>query len=225
MALTQLEVDCLDGFRSGVEPPAGVGSGGDLEAWSSFTLRLLLEAARMIRRERLRFDRGSDIKTDGSPTVKIEQDVEAHLRTMVTRFAPDTTIVGEEEGGTLPAAGIAVAVDPIDGTWAFLNGTETFATSIAVFRDRKVLIGAVCNPSTGEIAYTDPDGHARLVQLSAFGEPDDAVTLPIAGAHSRLVNVHPNKTAGPLLQNLHEAWKNGEVKMVRSPGGSPAWAL
>ena len=225
MALTQLEVDCLAEFRSRAEPPAKVGSAGDIEAWSRFTLRLLLEAARMVRPERLRLDRGSEIKTDGSPTVEIEQDVEAQLRTMVARFAPDATVVGEEQGGTLPDAGIAVAVDPIDGTWAFLNGTETFATSIAVFRDRKVLVGAVCNPSTGEVAYTDPAGHARLVQLSAFGEPDDAVTLPTASAQSRLVNVHPSKTAGPLLQHLHEAWRNGEVKMVRSPGGSPAWAL
>ncbi len=225
MALTRLERDCLDGFRSRVDPPARDRFGEDIEAWAAFALRLLLEAARMLRPERLRLDRGWSVKTDGSPTVEVEQDVEVRLREFVARFAPDAAFVGEEQGGALPASGVAVAVDPIDGTWTFLNGTETFATSIAVFRDSEVLIGAVCNPSTGEIAYTDPEGHARLVQLSAFGEPDDAVTLPAVRARSRLVNVHPSKTAGPLVQKLHEAWRNGAIRMVRSPGGSPAWAL
>jgi fructose-1,6-bisphosphatase/inositol monophosphatase family enzyme len=225
MALTQLERDCIDGFRSRVDPPARERFGEDVEAWAAFTLRLLLEAARMLRPERVRLDREWGIKTDGSPTVEVEQDVEARLRELVGRFAPDAAFVGEEQGGALPASGIAVAVDPVDGTWSFLNGTETFATSIAVFRDSEVFVGAVCNPSTGEIAYTDPEGRARLVQLSTFGEPDDAVTLPAVRGRTQLVNVHPGKTAGPLVQKLQEAWGNGAIKMVRSPGGSPAWAL
>ena len=95
MALTQRELDCLDAFRSRVAPPTNANSGGELEAWSSFTVRLLLEAARLLRRERLRFDRSSALKADGSPTIQIEQDVEAQLRTMVTRFAPEATLVGE----------------------------------------------------------------------------------------------------------------------------------
>jgi fructose-1,6-bisphosphatase/inositol monophosphatase family enzyme len=225
VALTQLELDCLAAFRSRTDPPARGHYGADDEAWSVFTLRLLLEAARVLRPARLHLNKDSALKTDGSPTVQIEQDVEARLRELVAGFDPDAAFVGEEQGGTLPPRGIAVAVDPIDGTWAFLNDTETFATSIAVFRDGEVLIGAVCNPATGEIAYTDPEAHTRLVQLSAFGESDVAANLPASRAQVRLVNVHPSKTAGPLMQTLHEAWRNGEIRMVRSPGGSPAWAL
>ena len=225
MALTQLESDCLNAFRSRDEPPAGAGATGNLDIWSSFTLRLLLEAAKVLRRERLRLERDLTRKSDGSPSVKIERDVEAHLRSMVARFAPDAAFVGEEQGGTLPSKGMAVAVDPIDGTWAFLGGTETFSTSIAILRDGDAVIGAVCNPSTGEIGYTDPQGGARVIQFSAFGEPDDAMTLPTANAETRLVNIHPSKTGGPVVQGLNAAWRKGTVGMVRSPGGSPAWAL
>ena len=40
-----------------------------------------------------------------------------------------------------------------------------------------------------------------------------------------LVNVHPNRKGAWLLDTLYRAWQRAEVDMVRSPGGSPAWAL
>jgi fructose-1,6-bisphosphatase/inositol monophosphatase family enzyme len=39
------------------------------------------------------------------------------------------------------------------------------------------------------------------------------------------VNVHPSRDAASLIQNLYGAWERREVAVVRSPGGSPAWAL
>jgi len=225
MVLTQLERDCIDGFRAGTKLHEGKGSVGDVEAWSGFMLRMLLEAARALRRARIRQGGSSRLKIDGSPTVEIEHGVEAELRGLVARIAPDATFIGEESGGALPSSGLAVAVDPVDGTWAFINGMETFATSITVFRDGEAFAGAVCNPSTGEVGYTTANGNARLVQLSTFGEGDDAVTLPTAPLRTQLVNVHPSRAAGPLLQRLYEAWQDGSLRMVRSPGGSPAWAM
>ena len=225
MALTRLERDCIDGFRAGTALEEGKGSVCGEEAWSGFTLRMLLEAARALRRARIRQGGDLHLKIDGSPAIEIEQDVEAELCRLVARIAPDATFIGEESGGALPSSGLAVAVDPVDGTWAFINGMEAFTTSVTVFRDGKALVGAICNPSTGEVAYTTATGHTRLIQLSVFGEGDDAVTLPTAPARTRLVNVHPNRTAGPLLQRLYEAWQDGNLRMVRSPGGSPAWAM
>jgi fructose-1,6-bisphosphatase/inositol monophosphatase family enzyme len=85
----------------------------------------------------------------------------------------------------------------------------------------------VSNPATGEIAYAAEGGPTRIVQLSAFGEEASAQTLPLTrlDAASVLINVHPGRAAGPLLSRLYEAWAGGDVRMVRSPGGSPAWAL
>ncbi len=36
---------------------------------------------------------------------------------------------------------------------------------------------------------------------------------------------HPNRSATPLVGALYDAWRAGEIRMVRSPGGSPSWAL
>ncbi len=135
--------------------------------------------------------------------------------------------MGEETGGSLPETGLALAVDPVDGTWAFLSRTENIATTLAVFRDGNPFLGMVSNPATGEIAYATENGRTRIVQLSIFGEGDSAQSLPLSQSDGAavLVNIHPGRSSGPVIARLYEAWSAGEVRMVRSPGGSPAWAL
>ena len=117
-------------------------------------------------------------------------------------------------------------MDPIDGTWAFLSGTSTWTTTLAVFKDGKPILGMVSNPTTGEIGYATHKG-SRLVRLSVFGEKDAACTLPSRRVtdDAVLVNVHPNREALVVINALYDAWQNDHIRMVRSPGGSPAWAL
>lgn len=223
--LTKLERDSIRRFRAAAELPAGAGSSGETEAWSGFTLRMLLEAARVLRKERIRHVGNATLKLDGSPTVVVEQRVEMELSGYVSRLAPEAAFIGEEFGGTLPTGGLAVAVDPVDGTWAFINGMETYATSITVFLDGEAIVAGVGNPSTGEIAYAARNGSARLVQVSAFGEGDEGVTLPMPPGEGTLVNVHPSRAAGPVFHSLQEAWQERNVRLVRATGGSPAWAM
>ena len=227
MTLTPTERACLEALRQGAErirttDPEGV------EDWVDFGLRLLLEAGGKVREGRARLDEGEfEIKSDGSPLTRIEEEIEQLLRERLAVFAKNVAMVGEETGGALPESGFAVAIDPIDGTWAFLNGTETYSTTLAFFHDRELFLGMVSNPATGEIGYATYEGRSRLVQLSLFGEADAACSLPRlqAEAAPRLVNVHPSSHGKELVAALHEAWSRGELDMVRSPGGSPAWAL
>jgi myo-inositol-1(or 4)-monophosphatase len=117
-------------------------------------------------------------------------------------------------------------LDPIDGTWAFINHSDTFATSLSVFHDGKILIGIIVNPSTGELAYSAAGRRARLMQLSLLGEPDVGVDLPLGSTDSALlINVQPSHLAGDLFGRLHRAWKTSDVRMVKAAGGSPLWAL
>ena len=113
-----------------------------------------------------------DLKSDGSPVTELDRKVEEMVRAALATFHPETAVVGEEGGGELPIEGLAVAIDPVDGTWAFISGTGTAATTLAVFRDGVPFLGVVANPSTGEIAYAESGGEARLIQMAIFGEPD-----------------------------------------------------
>jgi myo-inositol-1(or 4)-monophosphatase len=168
-----------------------------------------------------------EIKTDGSPVTRLELEIEERIGASLSAFEPGATLVGEELGGELSDRGWSVAVDPVDGTWAFVGGTETFSTTLAVFRDGVPMLGLVANPATGEIGYAPAGGATRLLQLSVFGEDDRACTLPAPRLDPGpvLVNLHPGRRSAPLAAALYKAWASNDVRMVRSPGGSPAWAL
>jgi fructose-1,6-bisphosphatase/inositol monophosphatase family enzyme len=224
--LTVIERTAIDSHRESTEPVLPAGGGSEDKALLQ-ALRFILEAGHLVRARRGAAT-GSDVsnKKDGSPSTELEEQIELRLRKWLATVDPGVTVVGEETGGSLPPAGAAVAIDPIDGTWAFLSETETYSTTLALIRDGETTLGIVSNPATGEIAYAARGGAARLLRLSCFGEPDNACTLqPASGAGPLLVNVHPNRKGAGLQEALYRAWHLGEVKMVRSPGGSPAWAL
>jgi myo-inositol-1(or 4)-monophosphatase len=136
-------------------------------------------------------------------------------------------MIGEESGGELGASGFSVAVDPIDGTWAFLTQTESYAVTVNVFWEGAPFIGVVANPATGEVAYVGPEGPPRLIRIGLLGQADQATNLPLNSTPNdqTLVHLHPSSGGQSMANGLHRAWEGGDVRMVRSPGGSPAWGL
>lgn len=227
MKLLPLESQALSSLRDGQahtpEPAAS-----DPDGWTAFAVSIVLEAGRLVRGVRSApISQMVSFKPDGSPVSTIEKEIEALCRKRLAQFQPDARMVGEEEGGSLPTHGDAVAIDPIDGTWSLLNRTPTCAVSVCVFRDASPLLGVVLNPATGELAYGGPQRPTRLVQLSAFGEDDAGFDLPLerCGEDKILVDLHPSRSAGRVAAQLFERWSANDVNLVRMTGGSPAWAL
>jgi fructose-1,6-bisphosphatase/inositol monophosphatase family enzyme len=202
--------------------------GGSHSSAVYFGLRLLLEAGRLVRNRRNRVHAMDvEMKVDGSPATRLEAEIEDLLRELLGLASFHATVFGEETGGEVEGAGLTIAIDPIDGTWAFLSDTETYGTTLAFIRESEVELGLVSNPVSGELAYAVRGSGARLLRLSVFGEPDEGFDLPSneSASPALLVNLHPSRDAASLIQNLYGAWERREVAMVRSPGGSPAWAL
>jgi fructose-1,6-bisphosphatase/inositol monophosphatase family enzyme len=222
--LSAIEREAVEAFRGGDATEAW---DGVEDAWIAFGLRCLLESGRVLRGLATAFGERVELKEDGSPVTRVERDIEHDLRERLRRFLPAASFIGEETGGSLSSSGFAVAVDPVDGTWAFLSETSSWATVISVLRDGQPFGGFVANPVTGELAYALLGRGARLLRLSAFGEPLTAHTLPThhAGGDEVLVSLQPDSDTKALRTALHEAWRRGELSVVRSPGGSPAWGL
>ncbi len=226
MELNDLERRCLDAFRAGTDRTPRM-EGETTDDWIVFGLDLLLRSGSLVRAARLAQRTDLDYKSDGSPVTRLEERIEQELRERLKSFSPGAVVVGEETGGALPSAGVAVAIDPVDGTWAFLSRTETLATALAVFRDGAPFVGMVGNPATGEIGYASRDVQTRLLQLSVLGEGDVASALPLPRLDSgaTLVSVQPGRSTAPVIVKLYEAWQGDRIGFVRSPGGSPSWAL
>jgi myo-inositol-1(or 4)-monophosphatase len=227
--LNAVESRCLAEFHSGSELDWSEGNHlHRTDKWIRFGLHLLLEAGRMIRGAQADLSQlQATLKEDGSPTTEVEMQIEALLQSRLTTFAPSATVVGEESGGSLISSTTTVAIDPIDGTWAFLSGTQTYATTLSVFQDGAPLLGMIGNPATGEIGYAIANSTSRILQLSVFGEPEVAYTVREKDPSESpiLVNLHPSRKAGPAMNALYKSWRERKISMVRSPGGSPSWAL
>ncbi len=196
--------------------------------WLRFGLLFLIEVSRIIRKVRL--GTTSDVvsyKADGSPLLPIEREIEDLLQRRLARFAPDTVVVGEDCGGTLEHGRNSIAIDPIDGTWAFINRAETHTATLAFFRGMNPFLGMLVNPTTGELAYATSNGSTRLIQLPMQSGGAEAIDLPIERNDPNLlmVNVHPAKSAGPLMEMLFRRWLAGEVQSLKATAGSPAWSL
>lgn len=196
------------------------------DSWVQFGLQALLSVAGRIR---LLAEHAavSKVKADGSPTTVLESEIEALVRRALKDFAPGASFLGEETGGSLEEAGWTVVLDPIDGTYAYLGHTETFASVMTIFEDGEPRIGLIASPLTGEVGYAVTGERSRLLRLDVFGEGHQGVDLPQAAGEASpvLVNVHPARHAGHALDTLMEGWREKRVRMVRAPGGSPSWAL
>lgn len=225
--LNDLERASIDCYREASTAQVPVGANRE-ETAIFLGLQVMLEAGRLIR-ERRGGVKASEVvvKDDGSPATEVEQTIEATLREWLVSLGTEAVVVGEETGGSVPSRGLAVAIDPIDGTRAFLAETETFTTTLALIQDGVSFLGMVSNPTTGEIAYGAAGGESRLIRLSLFGEGDEGQSLTRASARLDpvLVNIHPSRQGRRVVQRLYQAWEDREISMVRSPGGSPAWAL
>ena len=223
---TPIEIACLEAMRRGDPPDADPAT---TDGWLRFGLALVLEACRTIRAGWNEAVAGTVTrKSDGTPGLALEREVEAVVRERMAAFAPSVPIVGEECGGRLPESGWALAVDPIDGTWAFFNGTEMACCSLGLFRDGEAVAGVVGNPATGEVAYGGGRFRSRLLRVSLFGEGDRATDLPVVPDRHReplLVSVHPGREQPSLLARSLRAWVEGGVSAIRAPGGAPAWGI
>ncbi len=109
---------------------------------------------------------GVEIRTkpDRSPVTSADLEVNRILESALLGAFPDDGWLSEESPDT--AARLSKSrvwiVDPIDGTRAFIRRRPHFVVSAALVRDGRPVLGAVYNPSTGEL-FTAQEGHgARL---------------------------------------------------------------
>lgn len=224
-SLSSSERRALARFRAGEAiAPRGSGDSGE---WVDFGLRSMLDACRHLRLGVLAAGDAVDVKHDGSPATRLEHEVEEAIRAKLDTFDASVAFVGEELGGSLPEKGEAVVVDPVDGTWAFLAESASWASTLAVMSDRHPIAGFIGNPMTGEVAYALAGAEARILRVSAFDAADDAVSLPrnVRAPAAPAVSFHPSRDHSAALDALYRAWHRSALSVVRAGGGSPAWAL
>jgi len=122
---------------------------------------------------------------DGKTDVVTQADRDAQAAVVDEireRFATDA-IVGEEDDElkSVPAAGPAWVVDPIDGTNNYVAGSRYWATSVAAVVDGEPVAAANVAPALGDTYVAGPGGVRRNdepIAVSASSDPETLVGVP-----------------------------------------------
>ena len=131
---------------------------------------------------------GRDLVTD------VDRNSQKIISEMITDRFPDHQFLGEEDQTEEvdPAADLVWAVDPIDGTTNYVNGSMTHAVSVALLHRGNPIVGAVWSPwpmseSGGTVVHARMNGGTKqdgeTVQVL---NPTDELGRPVSGRLSVL---------------------------------------
>ena len=107
------------------------------------------------------FNRGTEQrKTDQSWVTQADMDIEQLLTKRISASYPQHGIMGEERGVHHVNREFVWAIDPLDGTDAFVLGLPIWGVSIGVMRSGVPYAGLIYLPLMDEYYWADADGVA-----------------------------------------------------------------
>jgi 3'(2'), 5'-bisphosphate nucleotidase len=101
-------------------------------------------------------------KDDGSPVTAADAAADKAIHVVLEAKAPGIPIVSEEsEASSLPAPkGSYFLIDPLDGTRAFVRGSDEFTVNIALIEEGKPTLGVILVPRWRELYWVNAEGEA-----------------------------------------------------------------
>ncbi|MEX2180476.1 MAG: inositol monophosphatase family protein [Gemmatimonadaceae bacterium] len=97
---------------------------------------------------------------------EVDLAAEARILALIAAELPEATILAEETAATVPAerlrTGLAVVVDPLDGTTNFLHGYPEYAVSIAILEAGEPVAAVVHDVPGNEVFTAAAGGGAYL---------------------------------------------------------------
>ena len=84
---------------------------------------------------------------------KTDLAVEAFLRDALPKMLPGSSVLGEESHTTLIPDDLTWIVDPLDGTTNYAHGLPIFSTSVGLWHQEQVVLGAVYIPILDELFW------------------------------------------------------------------------
>jgi len=88
----------------------------------------------------------ADIKADGSPVTKADQEAEKAMRDLIHAKFSGHGVLGEEHGAQAADSEWCWVLDPVDGTRAFMAGIPTWGTLIALCHRGVPVLGLLDQP-------------------------------------------------------------------------------
>ncbi len=123
----------------------------ELESLTQALLSAARDAAAFLRAGYRSRPRPSSKSAEADLVTEFDKASEALLTRVLAASLPGVPVVGEETASlpTSPLAGLAVYVDPLDGTTNFVHGHPCFSVSVGAAVDDEPIAGAIVAPVLG----------------------------------------------------------------------------
>lgn len=139
-------------------------------------------------------------KADHSWVTQADLEIEAFLREQITRQYPAHGIIGEEHGIMGADREFVWALDPIDGTGAFVAGLPLWCVSIGVLRVGEPYLGVIYFPLLDDCYYAAVSSRAyrndeviRAFDGDEYDRINDWIAVP-SNAHRNYQITFSGKT-------------------------------
>src|SRR5919199_985576 len=139
------------------------------------------------------------LKADRSVVTAADEEIEVLLRRRIAGAYPEHAIIGEEQGGATPGAEYLWAIDPIDGTSAFVQGLPIWGISIGLLRHEIPILGCFYLPLLQEWYEAGLEGPATFtgtpIHVAHDNLLDSEAWLSVPSDSHRLYSIdYPGKT-------------------------------
>ena len=124
-----------------------------------------------------------EIKSDNTPVSNGDLEVNKFITKKISEITPDIPIISEETSenkGNTQLKNFWL-VDPIDGTYDYINNLEEFTINAGLIINNKPAAGLICAPAKKRMFYSYSDGHAFELsdgKTTKLNEKD-VITRPI----------------------------------------------
>ena len=102
------------------------------------------------------------IKSDNTPVSNGDLEVDKIISTKLKELTPSIPIISEEtsDNKLIEDLNDFWLVDPIDGTYDYINNLEEFTINAGLILDRKPVAGLICAPAKKRMFYSYGEGNA-----------------------------------------------------------------
>ncbi|WP_103762244.1 inositol monophosphatase family protein [Roseovarius confluentis] len=151
------------------------------KAQKAALVNLVRRAARAEVMPRFRNLAAADITSKSGPddlVTEADHAAEAMIARGLQKMFPHALVVGEEAAAADPAlrgklaeAELAFILDPVDGTWNFVNGLAVFGVIVSVTRFGKPVFGLLYDPVMDDFITAEEDGAAQMTRATGRARP------------------------------------------------------
>ncbi|SMP87332.1 myo-inositol-1(or 4)-monophosphatase [Epsilonproteobacteria bacterium SCGC AD-308-P11] len=176
--------------------------------------QIVEEAGKIIKEARATNTFGFVFKDDNTPITNIDKQIQQYITKRI-KNSFDIQVMGEEDDAVVDTSKPYWAIDPIDGTWAFITHENTSAINLSLIDNEEVVLGIVFNPFTDEFFHTEKGSESYIGMLKLPLRENKSVTV---------VNFKPEREH-PIVKNLNQLFKEKKIKKLVSIGGSITYSM